>query len=407
VNYRSRRPSGPQQPVHHLQRRKLLSRLPRPLAVAALLVAAAWPLLPAPPPPVASALNPAYCPPPDQRALQALLQQLHRSWNPEQRQRLLATVAEQKKLLLRPLRVLLAQAEPDPLLPEALACAFEMHDDSLTAQIVHWTAAGSGAVRSLAITTAAQHGAVEAGQLGDLLADADPVVRAAAATIAIDRGNLPWDRVAQGLASLPRTAIDELSPRQDKSRCAPLASALWTIAIDGQAKPANAALQALTRLDLAGEFAAAAVSRLREAPPATTIALLNMIAAAAVPLPDPAPLLRLALDGNAQLRLRARAVYCLERARCGDLEQLQTAGPGLPPLLRLGLARCHIARGDDTGIAMLLQLAESEDQPTAAQSRILLGCLTGLGPNAGIEDWQRQLGEQPVAQVRLPPPDLP
>ena len=139
--------------------------------------------------------------------------------------------------------------------------------------------------------------------------------------------------------------------------------------------------------------------------PRAQLKFLDLLAGMETRLHDPRPVWAIAQNGG-ELRVRARAIYCLEQTRSFAAAELRDNLPGMDPLLRYFSARCLLQGGQGEGLVILLDLVDDDDSTeSCVASRRLLAWLTGRSPGTSRDEFERSLAQlDPSRRRHLPGP---
>ena len=140
--------------------------------------------------------------------------------------------------------------------------------------------------------------------------------------------------------------------------------------------------------------------------PPVQVAALEFLAEKKAPLLQPRAVRDLAWDFSRDFEVRAAAFRCLERTTSYDVAQVRSGAFALEPRLQYLAARCLISAGETHGLALLADLAESEDKEVALVSRRLLARYTGLSPHSSIDDFRTRIDAGVECAGPLPAPSV-
>lgn len=348
----------------------------------------------------------------EDRELRAILHELRATWHPGTRERLLATARADGAAarLAAPLARLLRGADAavdDALIEVAVEYAGALGAPELRPLVAALVDAPRPAVAARAVAAADRLEPWSRDRVTELLTAGAPAVRAAALRLVAARSDEPWPEIAALLddadAGVRAAAIDAVPPNPP----AAVVDALRSMLLLGDEARTIAALLAIGRTAVIGEFEVAVAERLRSTEPEVQLAMLDVLASRGTRLAQPERVWALCRDGTIEPRVRARAMYCLEQTGSADPARIRAELAELDPLTRHCAARCLLAAGEHDGSTLLLDLVDSDDLEAAAASRRLLARLTGTSPTASSARFRQVLAQTGARRGgNLPPPGI-
>jgi len=339
-----------------------------------------------------------------EQELTALLYRLKASWDPKQRQRLYELAQKESDRFRTPLQRLLRVPNFE-LIEPAIEFAGATLDVSHRPQLVYLAAFGTPSVRAKAVLAVQRLDPWQPSELATLAKSAVKEVQLAALEAA-GRGGLPLD------------ATLELMSDEDEDVRAAACSTLPEQVSDATAIELGKRLEqgteeerivVLHALGVAGrqqQFEHQAARFLSEGSEELQFAALDFLATGtgAFRAEDQV----WALIGNNMLssELRCKGLYCLELRHQVDLDRLRRELVWMEPELRYFAARCELAKDPRAAFEILLELTNSDSQPTVTATRRLLAWLTGLSPGSERADFASRLQGLTLAARELPEPTL-
>ena len=342
-----------------------------------------------------------------ERDLVDILESLRTSWDPRQRERILAEAPRNAErfagLLHRMLRI------PDHrLLMQAVEYAGVLGAPGLRPLVVDLTRSRRAGVRTQAVRAAEQLAPWPTERLEEFLVYGITPVKLATLEIAAQRADAPWNEILKllvhGDGELREAAVRAI-PRRPP---AAVSVALWDMVDRGELSEVIVGLQALARTELTDDTEARLAGILPRLDSEGQLVCLDALAAKGKRLAEAKAVWSLVLRGDVEVRVRARAFHCLEQTGSFEVEQVRSEVPTMDPMLRYCAARCLLSSGHEDGAAVLLDLLESDDDRAVLASRRLLAWLTGRSPATSEPEFRRTLSRNGrTLRRQLPAPALP
>jgi hypothetical protein len=327
-----------------------------------------------------------------EKALVAELERLRTTWEHQRRQRILDAASGHAADYAGPLQRILRTPDHKHLVQAAEyagALGARAHRTHLL-DLVNTERRVLAKVRYHAVLSAEKLERFEVGAITDLLVENHTKqVRLAGLEILGQRAEGPWDLVVSLLAD---ESLDE-ELRQAAAMALPkqlppaLQEELLDLLENGDGLAMGIAVTALHRTTLGTKAEGRLLTMMPGLEAGPKIACMELLGNRGEKLQDPDAIWRLAVDSQETIRVRARALYCLEQTRSFDSTAVKQAGLEAP-MLRHFAARCLIADGREAGLQSLLELVETESTDASIASRRLLAWLTGRSPGTSRDDFR-------------------
>lgn len=319
----------------------------------------------------------------DMQQLKHAIDELKRTWNPTERERILADLRARRDSIGQ--AILEVIEDPRHLLrADAVQLAGDLRLDAARPGLVRVVWSGSEEVIGVAVRAVEAISPWTNVALEEILADGSRVQRLAVLALCADRDQRPTQAIEALLVDddqeTQRAALGALSPTLSDA-------AFDTCIMLAEREPLGpTARGVLARAEFTTGQAQLAAERSFAWSPATQLAVL----AASQGKPGVEPLLwRLAISADAEVRVRA--LELLDRSQCSDSDRIRAVTLGLPSEGLYWAARCLVRGNDPDGVRLLLDLAASEadDAKTVRlQARVALEELSGLPAARGLDAWR-------------------
>lgn len=321
--------------------------------------------------------------------LTEVLSRLRGTWAQEARARILDEAPLHADRYAGPLRRILRQWQ-HPLHVEAVEYAGALGRVELRPEVAAQAFRGATDLRAMAVRAADQLGPWASEELGGLLSSRFVAVQVAALETVVGRADVPWDAVFRLLTSGEETVREAAIAAIPRRPGPDQVEALHKLIDSGDERDAIVGLRALARTELVSEFEPALAELLQRSDSLVQLAILDC-PSAALGGEFATAVRRVVWDFSVETRVRAKALYCLEKAGSFDATEIHDKIDLLEPRLQYFAARCLIAAGLPKGVEIMVNLVEADDAETVVASRRLLAGLTGASPSSSAQGFRERL----------------
>jgi hypothetical protein len=201
------------------------------------------------------------------------------------------------------------------------------------------------------------------------------------------------------LADAAIQAIPEHPPQE-------LSQALWEMLVSGDAETAMLGLRALHRTKVDDTLQLRLTGLLGRLAPDAQLVCLELLGNTSGPLEDPGSVWNLVQDTDVDVKIRARALYCLEQTSSFNVQQVRERVFTMGPVGQYFAARCLIAADQRDGTDILFDLMDHDENDVAVASRRLLGWMTGRSVGTSKDGFRNSLPKsiESHGNRRLPAP---
>ena len=329
-----------------------------------------------------------------------ILDSLRTTWDERDRIRILGEAQFRQDRYAAALQRIL-RMPGHPLLEQAVDYAGALGAPSTHPALAALTMAKDPVIRSKAVLAAERIQPWSTEQLEEFLRLGIVPVQLAALQVSAKRVDAPWESILgflQGDQPLLREAAIQAIPQHPSRE---FADASWRMVEFDDDEAVITGLQTIARTSLAADFEQPLAARMPIMAPAAQMLCLEILASRGASLRSAEPVWNLARDSNADLRVRAKALRCLELTQRFDSVLLGQELFLFEPSLQYFAARCLLVKGEERGVDVLMNLLGGDDPDSDLASRQLLAWLTGHSPGSSRDEFEVALSD---LQLRVPLP---
>ncbi len=316
-----------------------------------------------------------------------ILDSLRITWDQRDRTRILGEAQFLQDRYAAALQRIL-RMQGHPLLEQAVDYAGALGAPSSYQALVSLTKAKDPVIRSKAVLAAERIEPWSTERLDEFLRLGIVPVQLAALRISSKRVDAPWESILgilHGDQPLLREASIQAIPEHPSGE---LADAIWRMVEFDDAGSVITGLQTIARTSLAVDFEQQLAMRMPMMAPSAQMLCLQILATRGASLRSSLQVWELAQDSTIELVVRAEALRCLEMTQSFDGALLSQHIFMFEPSLQYFAARCLLARGEESGVDVLMELLGGDDPDCDLASRQLLAWLTGHSPGSSREEFE-------------------
>lgn len=333
-----------------------------------------------------------------------VLEDLRVTWDERRRKRILAEAEFRREDFGAALQRILRIRE-HPLAEQAVDYALALAAPETESALLKLSHSTNPVLSHKAILAVERIQAWSPEKLATFLRAGSEAQKLAVLKLASTRDDAPWEEIfhiLEGEDRLLRKAAIESMPAKPN---AILRHQLWQLVDLGGSEAVVIGLQAIARTNMVDEFERSLADRLQDMDAEAQLACLELLATRAGELQSSEQVWELASSDMSEGPVRAQALLCLERTAQFDTEAMREAVFGFAAELQYFAARCLLAKRDEAGVEVLINLLDGEDPAVVTASRQLLSWLSGRGASSSRVEFEESRQNMQL-RTPLPAPSL-